>query len=308
MLGTGFCGSLTTFSSFILHVFQAYGNQLHYDRHGLHNVMDALSQTALTIGMSLIALAAGRALSEIIPLQRTLYMLERATTHKALRRRARNQQLQVAAKLDDSEADGKSGGQDRREQSRKRLTDINASTPAPYSVVPDLISIAVGLSFWLGAAILCGLYSPFRSVTYSIVMGPVGTILRWYLSRWNSLPASKRLPYWPLGTLAANLLATAVIAGVFVGQHVGRVAGLAGGGAHTVDGCHALHGMQEGFCGCLSTISTFAVELTNLRPRRRAFGYALGSYVIGIAICVLIIGAPWWSIGMDGSCVGIIQH
>lgn len=37
-LATGYCGSVTTFSSWMLQVFQAFGDQEHFHRGGLHNV------------------------------------------------------------------------------------------------------------------------------------------------------------------------------------------------------------------------------------------------------------------------------
>lgn len=279
-LGTGFCGSLTTFSTFILQVFQAYSNQIHFKRHGLQNVMDALSQTALTFGMSLTALSLGGALKEVFPLQYLLHHFERLTVHKSILRH-----------------------QDRRLTAEEMGKVIDVDTRLPYTTTADAFNASIGFFFWIATAVLCGMYPPFRHVTYAVVMGPPGTFLRWYLSRLNSSKWSRTFPHWPVGTLTANLLATLILCFAFIGQNFGRNDHLNARGWHpSSEACNALHGVQEGFCGCLSTISTFAVELSNIRPRKYALGYAAGSYILGIVVCVIVIGIPWWTIGMEGSC------
>ncbi|CDW99441.1 hypothetical protein [Sporisorium scitamineum] len=242
MITTGLCGSITTFSKWMLDVFRAFGDQRHFDRHGLHNVMDALSQTAVTIGMALISVSAGVALSKV----------------------------------------------------------LNVEYVIRQTLVLDTSMFILGLVFWIASAILCALYAPFRHVTFSLVLAPPGTILRWYLSRLNTWPASKRLSL-PLGTLTANLLATAIICAAFTASRAGSVPQSFAGG---LTGCEALQGLQDGFCGCLSTMSTFAVELRTIKPSRKAVRYAVVSWAAGVLICVVLIGAPWWSIGMDGRCLG----
>ena len=67
-------------------------------------------------------------------------------------------------------------------------------------------AIAIGSLFWIGSAILCGLHSPFRHVTFALVLCPPGAWIRWQLSRFN--PARKvddrvlvrQWMQWPLGT------------------------------------------------------------------------------------------------------------
>ncbi|TKY87403.1 hypothetical protein EX895_004080 [Sporisorium graminicola] len=283
MITTGLCGSITTFSKWMLDVFRAFGNQRHFDRHGLHNVMDALSQTALTIGMALVSVSAGVALSNVLNIDHLM---------NAVRSRS-----QRRSSLPSSNVGDKEGGD------RKPNSESMVQPGQGHTLVLDTSMFVLGLIFWIASGILCALYAPFRHVTFSLVLAPPGTVLRWYLSRINTWPASKRLSL-PLGTLAANLLATAVICAAFTASRAGSVPRSFPGG---LTGCEALQGLQDGFCGCLSTISTFAVELRTIRPRRKAVRYAVVSWVAGVLGCVLLIGAPWWSIGMDGRCLGYTE-
>ena len=68
MITVGFAGSCTSFSTWALDVFQAFSNGGHHDRIGLYSVMDALAQTATTVGMGLAGIWAGRALADAYPL------------------------------------------------------------------------------------------------------------------------------------------------------------------------------------------------------------------------------------------------
>ncbi|SPO22196.1 uncharacterized protein UTRI_02206_B [Ustilago trichophora] len=272
MITTGFCGSVTTFSKWMLDVFRAFGNQEHWHRHGLHNVMDALTQTGVTLGMAIVSVAAGVALSEVINVE-SLIGAVRSGIH--------------------------SSSHLPRSGDTQNEKNINPKEPG-QTLLLDTSMFLLGLLFWIASALLCGLYPPFRRVTFGLILAPPGAILRWYLSRYNTHPLSKRYSL-PLGTLAANLLGTAIICAAFTASRAGsRPRSFAGG----LTGCQALQGFEDGFCGCLSTVSTFAVELRTIKPRRKAIRYAVVSWLVGVLICVLLVGAPWWSDGMDGRCLG----
>lgn len=107
------------------------------------------------------------------------------------------------------------------------------------------------------------------------------------MSKTNKL--FKRLP---VGTLGANLFATALLAAFKIGQNQSSTSALS---------CSVLQGLDDGFCGSLSTVSTFAVELRGLR-RFDAYRYALISVVSGIVLCVIIYGSAQWSGGLSPLC------
>ncbi len=254
--------------------------------------MDGLTQTGATLGMSLIALQAGRALGTSLL---SCDQIARFFMHPSSLF-SRRSGLDAHAEPSD-------------DLSKPASASRQSRSARPPSWLPPAF-LLLGPVFWAATAILFGTYAPFRNVTFPMLLSPPGAVLRWYLAqqlnaRFVSAPPrrSRLLPRWPMGTLAANLLASAVIAGVYTAQRVG--VGAAGVVLRPDLHCQALYAVQEGFCGCLSTISTFAVELETLRPKRRAFAYLLFSWVVGVLLALLLVGVPSWTRGYEGRCAGI---
>lgn len=247
MITTGFAGSCTTFSSWVLQSFLAVDNASAFDRHGLHSVMDMLTQTFATLGLALAGYWGGRALGEAVPTEWVL--------------------------------------------SRWR----------PRRGAADAAALAVGALTWVGAALLCALYAPFRHVTWSLVWAPIGVWARWQLARLHTPPKpDTRVPlrhwrHWPVGTFLANILATMLLCAVFSAQRYSHLSQLS---------CGVLQGLGDGTAACLSTVSTLVAELTALRPMRSAVAYVVSSYLVAMALCVLLVGAPIWTLGAPtaGTC------
>lgn len=127
-----------------------------------------------------------------------------------------------------------------------------------------------------------------HEVTFALLLGPPGTLLRFELSKHLNPLA----PRFPLGTLAANSLAVLVFAVTALLQ---RGEGLGG------DRCGVLKGVQDGFCGSLSTVSTFVVELRTLGRREGWFYFAV-SWVVGQSVFVVVLGSWVWSGERGGAC------
>ena len=162
------------------------------------------------------------------------------------------------------------------------------SPPSPrLSKLLSLLSILLGPFFFLASLFLL-IFGPssYRSrATFAIVLGPFGTILRYTFSQHlNSIS-----PRFPLGTFTANVLATLIIAIVsLLARH-----------PNSTLSCAALKGLEDGFCGSLSTISTLVVELRTL-GRKDSWRYFLTTWGTSEVVLVLVLGSWVWS-GERGS-------
>jgi CrcB protein len=260
-LAVGFCGSFTSFSSFMRDVFLALSNDLpapinhtstgtvttssEISRSGGYSFLAILAILLATIALSFGALIVGA---------HTALALDRLTPR-------------VPSRF------------------TRRLLD-------PFMVL-------LGFGSWLGALFLT-IFPPDRfssapetwrgTVLLPILFAPTGVLLRFYVSiKLNPLIAS-----FPLGTFAANMFGTAIEAMCYSIQHVGvGVDGAVGGG---IIGCQVLQGVQDGFCGCLTTVSTWVAEINGLR-RRSAYAYFFASVLGGVGLVVVIMGSVRWSVG-----------
>lgn len=239
-LATGFCGSFTTFSSFIKDVFLALANELAtpdvpgspVSRNGGYSFMAMLAVLMGTISLSVSGLFAGAHLA--IGLERVMPSIPFSLNRKVL----------------------------------------------------DPLAVLLGWGCWLGAVLLC-VWPPHDDwrgqATFSLVFAPLGCLARFYLS----LHLNGKVATFPMGTFAANVLGTAVLGMAWDLAHV-PVGGMVA--------CQVLQGVEDGFCGCLTTISTWVSELSSLR-RRHAWLYGTASVVVSLAVMIAIMGGLRWSDG-----------
>ncbi|KAG7096887.1 hypothetical protein E1B28_004293 [Marasmius oreades] len=117
--------------------------------------------------------------------------------------------------------------------------------------------------------------------TAALLFAFPGTLTRYFLSIYfNPFLASL-----PLGTFMANMIGTGLLAVFHVLQNMGVNASPVSPGA-----CSILQGLGDGYCGCLTTISTFAAEIRALRTPFEKVRYVLISWVVGQLLMLLVFG------------------
>ncbi|KAG9303276.1 hypothetical protein G9A89_013602 [Geosiphon pyriformis] len=172
------------------------------------------------------------------------------------------------------------------------------SKKTSYRVVPrkfkyddlifiDWICISLGFFSILTVVILTILIKEHRKIMFATIFAPIGTLTRWKLSRFNTVNMT-----FPFGTFAANIFGTLVLGILFI---------LSNGEVNSKLGCQVISGLSDGFCGCLTTISTFAVEITSL-PRVQAYRYAIFSVVMAQVTMVVTLGIYDWTVGLRSTC------
>ena len=168
--------------------------------------------------------------------------------------------------------------------------------------VVDRLMVLLAWGCWLGAVIMA-ILPPDRSggpvthytssspetwrnkALFALVFAPLGCLVRFYAS----LHLNGRIKAFPLGTFAVNILGTALQA-MFIDLQRAPIGDLTG--------CQVLQGMEDGFCGCMTTVSTWVSELKGLRLRH-AYIYGIVSVAVGLSFMVIIMGSLLWTQGFN---------
>ncbi|KAI9831877.1 MAG: hypothetical protein M1838_005708 [Thelocarpon superellum] len=173
---------------------------------------------------------------------------------------------------------------------------LDKHTPRlPSLALVNPLAIFLAISMWLGAIFLA-IFSPSNAwrgqVLFSLVFAPLGCLLRFYLSR----ALNSRLAAFPLGTFTANMSGTLILGMAWDLQRVPLSPFHIPGGSITT--CQVLEGVQGGFSGCLTTVSTWVLELNGLRPRH-AYVYGGVSVSLALASLVVVMGSLRWTRGFE---------
>ncbi|KAJ1903088.1 hypothetical protein LPJ81_003252, partial [Coemansia sp. IMI 209127] len=218
-LTTGLCGSITTFSSWQLLVFQQFFNTGGGAHTWLKNLLGGISVLVSTMACAMGALRLGQMAGEELRSLVNRYLRANREEEPDPLRRINTKLLGGAY------ASGHRGwfGWD-----RWRTT--------------DLVLVVAGLASLVAASLVVALARTTRSVSIALLFGPVGTLVRWRLASFNGprLKHPAALVGFPLGTLMANMLGSAVLAIIHILQ-TGAVV------LPSVAACYVLAAMADGF-------------------------------------------------------------
>ncbi|KAJ2614058.1 hypothetical protein H4S08_001894 [Coemansia sp. RSA 1365] len=261
---TGLCGSITTFSSWQLLVFVQFFNTARHDHTRFKNFLGGMSVLVSTLACSMGAFYLGQIIGCEL---RLLYGVHLRRTKP---------EPDPLYRIDTTLLGG------RPSSIRRGWIGWNEWRSV------DLALGIIGILVITASVIVVALARSTRSVSIALLFGCVGTLLRWRLASLNrgSNRVERLLPRFiadlPLGTFIANVIGSAVLAIIHVLQ-TGAVI------QPSASSCYVLTAVADGFCGCLTTVSTFAAELSALKPRR-SMAYAVVSIVATQAFFILIPG------------------
>nr|XP_034889142.1 fluoride export protein 1-like isoform X2 [Populus alba] len=175
------------------------------------------------------------------------------------------------------------------------LASWRVDNPNHHFAVMVVLVVMLGLLWALSGAMLKEEYNHDSSgaqLWLGCIVAPLGVWIRWFLARLNGRGLGKAgsLKWIPFGTLIANVSAACIMAALSTVKKA----------VHTKTCDTISTGIQFGFLGCLSTVSTFIAEYNAMEESQkswRAYVYALITIIVSFSLGTLIYSVPVWSRG-----------
>ncbi|KKK14926.1 chromosome condensation protein [Aspergillus rambellii] len=258
-LTTGFCGSFTSFSSFIRDIFLALANDLPNPssstishRNGGYSFMALVAVILIEVSLSMGALIVGAHLA---------LALDRFTPSFPFRFTRRFLDPLIV------------------------LLSWGCWLGAVFLAIWPPDRHDPGPETWRGRAI------------FALVFAPLGCLLRFYLSlALNARIPVFPLGTFTVNIFGTMVLAMCYDLQHVHG--IGASWGPASLAAPSIlTSCQVLQGVMDGFCGTATTVSTWVAELNGLSHRRHAYIYGVLSVAVALGFFVIIAGSLKWTIG-----------
>ncbi|KAK2740117.1 hypothetical protein FQN57_006232 [Myotisia sp. PD_48] len=134
---------------------------------------------------------------------------------------------------------------------------------------------------------------------FAVVFAPLGCLFRFYVSiLLNSRVPT--FPLGTFVTNMVGTLVMAMCFDLqHAGSVVASTAWSSGNSSsfHQLIGCQVLKGVMDGFCGCATTVSTWVAELHSLKLKH-AYLYGIISVGLALAFLIVTIGSMRWTVGL----------
>jgi CrcB protein len=172
------------------------------------------------------------------------------------------------------------------------IPKLRPPSSAMQYAVPIISVLVYGATF---PAYFC-LSASFRhQATAALLFSFPGTLTRYVLS----ILLNPRFKLLPVGTLVANEFGTSLLAMFHALQGLRSPV--------SPGACSILQGLDDGYCGCLTTVSTFVTEM-RVMGSRKGLLYGTISVVLGQVVMVLVLGSAVWtgSVSSQISCTPIL--
>jgi fluoride ion exporter CrcB/FEX len=138
---------------------------------------------------------------------------------------------------------------------------------------PILTLSSIPLLILLAVLVPVGHYTYF---IYSVIFAPFGSLTRYILSI-----AFNTNTNFPCGTLLANITGSYIYLGmVAINEYVHTLSPLVK---------QIVTSIIQGYCGCLTTVSTFILELDTIKRRKYIYAYFIAT-ILPIQIVYIILG------------------
>lgn len=274
-VATGCAGSFSSYSSMMLEVFEhstSLTNSNVADHTKLPNraygIMEFLSVILSQLFISMAALVFGRKLASEI----------------------------IVPFCSQTEADDNSEG---------TMADNNGKmgliSRRPKAFIEKTVSILAYAAFALAIPFiallitLAGVYGNYSRGEWTLppLFGICGSFARFYISKF----LNPKNPKFPIGTFCTNQLSVAIIAVLTLVLRGRKGYNESSPIVNDVNACHVVSGLVSGYCGSMSTVSTFINEGYKLNFLMMV-RYVSISVAVSYCLFVIILGSFSWSRGL----------
>ncbi|KAL3229032.1 hypothetical protein RNJ44_02119 [Nakaseomyces bracarensis] len=288
-LTTGFCGSFSSFSTMMLEIFTYSTSltsgdiklKLHLPNRA-YGMMEFLSVLITHLGISMTSLLFGRQLARDVMVP---YIVMETTD---------------VSNASSSNIDTENSDEDNSAEKNGSFEEpVKFIRPWCEKVlfVMDISLTVMSIPIMAMIIVLAGYYENYSRARWTLpcLFGIPGSFLRYYLALWFN--NKKYINNYPLGTYIANCFASLMLA-VFILIQRGQKNSF----THlriieNVNTCHVVGALANGFCGSLSTISTFINEVYG-KNIIFTLKYYFSTIFTAYCLYVIILGSYAWSKGL----------